>query len=289
MTRRYHPVVAVTLFLFFRAGVSTDASSLEQNVERQNVQPPVVKQQAAGAPTEGEARLVTVAADGTVSLTAPRVLLRTVLTEISVQTRIPIILSDAFEDARLSVTVRDLPLEDAMKRLLADYDTFYLFGPRDKKAASIKAIWIYPKGEGETLQPLPPTVWASTNDLKAQMDDPDVAVRTQAIETLIERLGNKALPIVLRGLADGDEIVRLATLSAAADSGVEIPAADLHSRILTDPSAHVRIAALRAVDGRPEAQAIASGLRSDPDDDIRNQALAMLGELQRAQSKQRPK
>ena len=125
--------------------------------------------------------------------------------------------------------------------------------------------------------------------MKAQVDDSDVAVQTQAIETLIERLGNKGLPIVLNGLADGDEIVRLATLSAALDSNIEIPAADLQSLILTDPSPHVRIAALRAVEGRPEAGAIASGLRTDADEDIRNQALAMLGELQGAQPKQRPK
>jgi hypothetical protein len=198
-------------------------------------------------------------------------------------------LSDALEGARVSVAVRDLPFEDAMKRLLADYDTFYLFGPRDKKGSSIKAIWIYPKGEGDTLEPVPPMIWASTNELKAQVDDPDVAVRTHAIETLVERLGNKGLPIVLKGLADGDEIVRLATLSAATGSDIEIPAADLHSLVLTDPSPHVRMAALRAVAGRPEAEVVAASVKSDGDNDIRNEALAILGDRQRTKPTERPK
>ena len=148
MIRRYRLVVGVALFPFFGAGLSIGASSLDQNVERQNVQRPVVKQQAAGAAAERESRLVIVAPDGTVSLTARNVPLHAVLTEISVQTRIPIILSDALEDARVSVAVRELPFEEAMKRLLADCDTFYLFGPRDKKASSIKAISDLSEGRG---------------------------------------------------------------------------------------------------------------------------------------------
>jgi hypothetical protein len=239
-------------------------------------------------PREPSHRLVTIAADGTISLAASRTPLQALLTEISVQTRIPILLAEALEPERVSATVRNLAFDDLMKRLLDQYDAFYLFGPRDKKPSSIRAIWVYPKGEGDTLEPVPPTVWASTKDLKAQVDDPEVSVRMDAIETLIERLGTQALPMVLRGLADGDEIVRLGTVLAAIEAGVEIPATELHSVVLNDQSPQVRIAALRAVEGRPEAQSIASGVKNDPDEDIRNQALFILGELPITQPQRRP-
>jgi hypothetical protein len=195
---------------------------LEQNVPAQKAEPP--------------SRLVTVAPDRTISVTASRIPLQSILNEISAQTRVPIVLAEALEHVRVSATIRGVPLEEALKQLLADCDTFYLFGARDNKAPSIKAVWVYPKGEGETIEPVPPEVWGSTKDLKAQIDDPEVGARTEAIETLIERLGDKGIPIVLKGLADGDGIVRLATLSAAADSDIDIPTPDLQSLVLTDPS-----------------------------------------------------
>jgi HEAT repeat protein len=252
--------LALWLFAMVGYGASTLAWSVDQTAP-----PP---------------RLVTIAADGSISVTASRTPLAAVLAEISVQTRTPILLSDALEDARVSAIVRDLPLEQALKRLLAEYDTFYLVGSRDNKPQSIRAIWIYPKGEGDGLEPVPPSVWSSTNELKGQVDDPDAGVRSEVIETLIERLGDKGLPIVMKGLADSDEIVRLATLAAAADHDIDIPSADLHSLVLTDQSACVRIAALRALEGRPEARAIASSLKDDADEAVRNEARYMLGELQ---------
>jgi hypothetical protein len=46
-----------------------------------------------------------------------------------------------------------------------------------------------------------------------------------------------------RGLLDPDESVRRTTLSAAGDAGIEIPATDLHTVVLTDQSPPVCLAA----------------------------------------------
>ena len=60
---------------------------------------------------------------------------------------------------------------------------------QEKLPASIKGIWVYPKGEGLELEPVPPSLWASTKELEAQLEDPDPGVRNDTFETLIERQG----------------------------------------------------------------------------------------------------
>ena len=173
--------------------------------------------------------------DGALTLTADRQSLHTVLGLISSRTRIPIVVSDSLTDARVSIALRAVPLEDGLRRLLSAYDAFYLFSANDGNApASIQTIWVFARGEGHDLKPVPPTVWGDTKDLEARLDDSDPGVRSQAIEALIERLGERGLPTVQRGLLDPDEGVRLATLSAAGNAGIEVPASDLHAVVLTD-------------------------------------------------------
>ena len=217
--------------------------------------------------------------DGVLTLTADRQSLLTVLGLISSRTRIPIVVSDSLTDARVSIALRAVPLEDGLRRLLSAYDAFYLFSANDGNApASIQTIWVFARGEGHDLEPVPPTVWGDTKDLEARLDDSDPGVRSETIETLIERLGERGLPIVQRGLVDPDEGVRLATLSAAGNAGIEIPTSDLHTVVLTDQSPSVRAAALEELAGRPEAEAIARTLRDDVDPEIRNRARQILGE-----------
>ena len=228
--------------------------------------------------------------DGALTLTADRQSLHTVLGLISSRTRIPIVVSDSLTDARVSIALRAVPLEDGLRRLLSAYDAFYLFSANDGNApASIQTIWVFARGEGHDLEPVPPTVWGDTKDLEARLDDADPGVRSETIETLIERLGERGLPTVQRGLLDPDEGVRLATLSAAGNAGIEIPASDLHTVVLTDQSQSVRAAALEELAGRPEAEAIARTLRDDVDPEIRTRARQILGEQEIGGPKQQPR
>jgi HEAT repeat protein len=202
-----------------------------------------------------------------------------VLGEISAHTKVPIFLSEALENERVSVVLEAVPLEEGLKRLLAAYDAFYLFSAAEKSSASIASIWVYPRGEGRELEPVPPTLWASTKELEAQLDNESPGVRSETYEALIERLGERGLATVLRGLVDQDEGVRLATLSTALNTGIEIPASDLHAVILGTQLQYVRVLALEALAGRPEAEAIAESVKDDPDEVIRNHARLMLEAL----------
>jgi hypothetical protein len=248
----------------------------------------------AGAPAiKPAAHPVTIAADGTLSVTpTARLRLQEVLNDISVHAKLPIVMADALEHEVVTVQLRDVPLDEGLKRLLAKYDAFYLFSPSEKEkgkpSTSIKGVWVYPKGEGLELEPVPPTLWASTEELEAQLEDPDPGVRNDTYEALIERLGARALPIALRGLADSDDGIRLGTLTNALDAGVTIPAADLHALILNDPLQSVRLLAMEAIEKRPEAKAIAESILDDADEVIRNTARLLLDRLQ-TQTEKKPR
>ena len=92
-----------------------------------------------------------------------------------------------------------------------------------------------------------------------------------------------------RGLLDPDEGVRLTTLSAARNAGIQIPASDLHTVVLTDQAQSVRAAALEELADRPEAEAIARTLRDDVDPEIRTRARQILGEQAIGGPKQQPR
>jgi hypothetical protein len=262
-------------------------------LDGQVLQTPDPKTDAPTPVTESATRAVTIAADGTLSVTATRLTLHSVLSDISVQAKLPIFLSESLENERVSLRLEAVGLEEGLKRLLAAYDAFYLFGPSEsekaKPSTSIKRVWVYPKGWGLELEPVPPTLWASTRELEAQLEDPDPGVRSDTYEALIERLGARGLPIVLRGLVDGDGGVRLGTLTAALDGGVDIPSADLHALVLSDSLQWIRLLALEAVETRPEAMSIAESVKDDQDEVIRNTARLLLERLESHPTKKPPR
>jgi hypothetical protein len=294
MTSAFSALGAIALiFLTSTSRVSTDSQTVQTPAQtvptsdaKKDALPPDAKKDAEGkrdpqtSIAKPPARLVTLAADGTLSVTGSRASLQAVLNEISVQAKFAIVLADALERERVSVVLRDVPLEEGLKRLLAAYDAFYLYSAPDNKSPGlINAIWVYPRGEGRALEPVPPTLWASTKELEQQLDDPDPNVRSNTYEALIERRGDRALATVLRGLVDIDESVRLMTLTTALNTGIEIPASDLHAVVLSDQSQHVRMLALEALEGKSEAEAIAESVKDDSDELIRNQARLMLEAL----------
>jgi hypothetical protein len=249
-------------------------------------QPPASGQ--AGPPTQArhdDSRPASLSfgADRTLTITpgAPPLRLRAVLDAISAHARTPIAVSELLDREEVTMSLHALPLEEALKRLLAPYDVFYLYsGTGRKPAGAIAALWVYRRGEGQTLEPVPPELWASTKELESQLDDPDPGIRSETYEALIERQGARALATVLRGLTDADESVRLMTISTAASEGVDIPTTDLEAVLFADRSYAVRRLALEALNGRSEAAEIARRLVEDPDEHIRQEAAAMLEHLE---------
>jgi proline iminopeptidase len=236
-------------------------------------------------PAQGAAQVkpavspVTLDADGKLTVIAARANLRAVLNEISTRTRVPIVVADSLDSEPVSIELREVRLDDAMKRLLSPYDAFYLFSGADKARAAITSIWVYPRGQGHELEPVPPSTWASTKELEAQLESPDPSVRAETYEALIERLGDRGLATISRAFIDPDEGVRLGALQAALGADLEIPAWELQGLVLSDPSQAVRLTAIMAIEDRPEAGAIAASVKDHPDEVIRNHANFILDML----------
>ncbi|MGH6820484.1 MAG: hypothetical protein ACREDU_06430 [Methylocella sp.] len=100
--------------------------------------------------------------------------LRWVLDEISRQSGMMLETSPEIGDERVTDAFQDLPIERGLRRLLGSWDLFFFYagdepGPR--------YVWVYPKGKGAALRPIPPEVWASTRELEEAFNDTDPEVR----------------------------------------------------------------------------------------------------------------
>jgi type II secretory pathway component GspD/PulD (secretin) len=233
---------------------------------------------------------VSLSPDGRVTLQRGNWPLTATLSDLAAQTRIAIVVAESLAQETVAISFEQLTVEDALGRLLRPYDAFYLYPAEEKTAARrIVAVWVYARGEGRQMEPIPPAAAQASGELELRLAHPDVAVRFDAYEALIERAGADALPMIRRALADASEEVRLASLNAATTEGIEIPLTDLTAIVLTDPSRHVRLAALQALESRPDAAAVLTTLRTDPDHDIASQAAALLEHLQSAGKKRTPR
>ena len=181
------------------------------------------------------------------------------LDSISRQARVAFILDPAVDDERVSVEFEALPLDEGIRQILKNQDAFYFYGvnveprgdasdrtdnqtrektttpaneespqepsaqPAEGPTASLMAVWVYLKGRGQGIRPVPPESWASTRELRGWLSDPDPEMRARAAEALIERGGPRARQTLLDALQDRDEQVRSRALYGALAAGVELP------------------------------------------------------------------
>ncbi|MGH3118772.1 MAG: HEAT repeat domain-containing protein, partial [Gaiellales bacterium] len=175
-----------------------------------------------------------------------------------------------------------LPLDEALRRLLQDHDAFFFYGVERDRPASLRVVWVYPKGRGRGLMPVPPETWASTKELEGELRDADPPTRGRAVETLVKRKGERARDEVLRALADPDGRVRSRALHSALRARLDFPVELLTRLALEDSSSHVRFLALEALETRPAVIApIASRAMHDPDPHVRSKAGEILSKLDR--------
>jgi hypothetical protein len=235
-----------------------------------------------GKQTEQRA-LITVT-DGRLNLRVQSRPLGWVLEEVSREGRVAII-ADGVGGQRISAQFQDIPLDEALRQLLKDHDAFFFYGPEKTKPASLRAVWVYPKGRGRGLAPVPPEAWASTKEMLEEAEaNPDPGARARAIQTVVERKGNRALDLVLGALQDVDDRVRTRALFAALGEGVRLPADSLIALAITDPSHNVRFLALEALVGQkdPNVRATAEQALNDPHPHVRNKAQDILNRLDAA-------
>jgi hypothetical protein len=208
--------------------------------------------------------------------------------QISHQAGVAVLLQDGVGDQVVSASFQKLPVDEGLRQVLRNHDVFFFYGVDEKQASALKAVWIYPKGRGRGLAPVPPEKWGSTGELSAMLADKDPQVRGQAIQTLVERKGGSAKGDVLKALHDGNAQVRATALYAALKSAMDLSPEELSGLALHDDSVDVRVLALQALSSSPEARPIAEEAVHDPSEMVSNQALDILNRLDAQANPQQP-
>jgi hypothetical protein len=224
--------------------------------------------------------------DGLLSLSIQKRPLQWVLSEISRQSGVSIISAQELATELISEAFQDLPLDRGLQRLLSTSDTFFFYSG-ENMLSPLRAVWVYQKGKGDGIVPVPPSAWASTEELEQDLMDPNPEVRARSVETLVEREGQDAEELVLRALEDGNDHVRSRALDVAVTSGVKLPIDTLTDLTEYDPSPLVRTLALVAIAGVAEnsgpeeldIRPLAERALSDPAPDVKAQAQQILEQI----------
>ncbi len=221
--------------------------------------------------------------DGRLTVQIQNSRLEWVLEEISRQSRVAIVRAAGVGGERVSLDLQGLPLDEALRQILTDHDAFFFYSVEKEAPALLRAVWVYPKGRGRGLAPVPPEEWASTRELRKEATaNPDPGARARAVEVLVERSGDQAVAVVGAALRDRNDDVRTRTLFGALRAGLPIPADLLAQLALADPSPNVRFLALDGLAADPKARAtvdvarIAMQALNDPSPHVRIKAQEIL-------------
>lgn len=244
------------------------------------------------APTSAPSPIETtpiILADGHLSVRVRSRSLAWVLGEVSRQSGIPITTAPEINEERISVEFQNLTLKEGLQRLVSPWDTFYFYGGGPGEAA-LRAVWVYPRGNGEGIVPAPPESWASTREIEINLNATRPEDRAAALESLVERKGQQAADAVLSALADSEETNRLRALDTIVNFGLTLPLDPLVGVAQSDASPAVRMRALDAImyprlaTGVPAAEVtpILENTLSDPEATVRSHAQTLLDELEEA-------
>jgi hypothetical protein len=239
---------------------------------------PVPEAQAPPA-DQGQARLVV--RGGLVSLEARACTLTQLLSLISARTGIRLTVSEAIPPSRLSLRTPAQSIEATIRELLHETDVFVLYAADPPAAPRLAAVWVYPRGSTRDIEPVPAEQWASTRELQGQLTERNPDLRARAIEALIARGGEAALPQLLDALADDSAETRERALDAALAASLDVPLSNLQALALNDPSPEVRLRALQALEERPDSTWVIEAATHDPDSNIRHEAQSVLRRVTR--------
>jgi hypothetical protein len=228
---------------------------------------------------QGRARLVV--RGGLVSLEARACTLTQLLSLISARTGIRMTVSDAIPPSRLSLRTRAQSIDTTIRELLHETDVFVLYAAEPHAEQRLAAVWVYPRGSTRDVEPVPAEQWASTRELQRQLTERNPELRARAIEELIARAGDAALPQLLDALADDNAETRERALDAALAASLDVPLPNLHALALNDPSPEVRLRALQALEEQPDSTWVIEAATHDPDSNIRHEAQSVLRRVTR--------
>lgn len=232
--------------------------------------------QDADAPETGAGQARVVAREGTMSLEVRDCTLTQLLSLIASRTGIRMAVSDAIPQVRLSVRTPAQSIDATIRELLRDTDVFVLYTAEPQGGQRLAAVWVYPRGSTGDIEPVSAALSASTQELQRQLTEWNPDLRARAIEELIARTGDAALPDVFTALADGNADIRQRALDAALAAGLDVPLQNLHALTLNDPSPEVRLRALQALEERPDSASTIEAATHDPDSNVRREAQGIL-------------
>ena len=225
--------------------------------------------------------------DGRLTARIQRLPLAVVLEEIARLTRVTFVPADGIAEDSISAALSDVPLDEALRRLLKEYDAFFYYGAVGSTPSTLRAVWIYAKGTAVALRPVPPEAWAGTGELQLSLTDANPDVRERAYEALMERPSDRSRELILfaiRGASEQDAGMRQRLLSNAVSKGMELPPDLLTDLARGDGSEEIRLIALEALaTTAPQATAkeAAEAALYDPSGTIRERAADILVQLRR--------
>jgi hypothetical protein len=208
------------------------------------------------------------------------------LEELSRRTRVAIVVAEGLEDELVSVDLKNVGVDEGLRALLGNYDTFFYYGlTGQQSSAALAAVWVYRKGEAATLRPAPLESWAVMKDLEIAVRDHDPVVRERAYEALMsrpDRASRNLVILAIRGASESDSDLRERLLSTAVTKGIDIPGDVLKDLVRADGTEAIRLMAFEALAGDPQARDVALAVASDASEVIRERAREFLAELDSA-------
>lgn len=214
-----------------------------------------------------------------------------VLDELGRQTRVAITAAEGFDLEVVSVNVKNVPVDEGLRALLENYDTFLYYTPDRRRRAALTAVWVYPKGAASALRPVPPELWASARDIETALSDRDPSVRERAYDALMsrpDRASHNLAVLAIQGASETDPELRERLLSAAISKGIELPRDLLADLVRADGAEAIRMMALDALSGDPAARDIAMAALADASPLVRERAKEFLTELDTVSRREPP-
>jgi HEAT repeat protein len=225
--------------------------------------------------------------DGQLTLHVVDRSLISILERLSIlQTDVAILFKDRSIERPVTAHLERAPLDSALRGLLSEEDVLLLYRNGERGSSTLKAVLIYPKGQGEAVVADFKQVADATTQLTHALDSPDEAERGRAVQDAIDRFGTDAQDLVLRAMDDPSDHVRTVALSSAMEAAFTLPVDTLIRLATTDPVPSVRMSAMQGLasnvegaDGPQRLNAITDVASRDPDAQVRDRAAAVLQQL----------
>lgn len=222
--------------------------------------------------------------NGRVSISLQGCPLRLLLEQLAWESQVAIELSEEIGDDTVTVELKDVPLDHALRTVVARYDSFFYYQAHDAGPPRLRSVWVYPMGAAKAIRPVPPRLWAGARELEANLSDPDPEVREQAYGALMEHPQGRSRGLLAEALRgrETDEALRQRVLSTAISKGTALEPGVLADLARSDRSDQIRWMALDALSQHESAREVAEVLRTDPSDPVRQKAAEILGQLNAA-------